>query len=58
MRNFQVFSALDFLAEVTQHIPEKGSTWFAGTDRLLESGRREQLGESAELQLVLDPDFL
>ena len=22
--NFQVFSALDFLAEVTQHIPEKG----------------------------------
>ena len=23
-RNFQVFSALDFLAEVTQHIPEKG----------------------------------
>ncbi len=23
-RNFQVFSALDFLAELTQHIPEKG----------------------------------
>ena len=23
-RNFQVFSSLDFLAEVTQHIPEKG----------------------------------
>ncbi|MCP4778246.1 MAG: hypothetical protein GY880_28865 [Planctomycetaceae bacterium] len=23
-RNFQVFSALDFLAEVTQHIPNKG----------------------------------
>ncbi len=23
-RNFQVFSPLDFLAEVTQHIPEKG----------------------------------
>ncbi|MCE9555340.1 MAG: transposase [Planctomycetes bacterium] len=23
-RNFQVFTALDFLAEVTQHIPEKG----------------------------------
>ncbi len=23
-RNFQVFSALDFLAEVTQHIPDKG----------------------------------
>ena len=25
-RNFQVFSALDFLAEVTQHIPDKGDT--------------------------------
>jgi hypothetical protein len=23
-RNFQVFSALDFLAEVTQHIPDRG----------------------------------
>ncbi len=23
-RNFHVFSALDFLAEVTQHIPDKG----------------------------------
>lgn len=23
-RNFQVFSAVDFLAEVTQHIPDKG----------------------------------
>jgi hypothetical protein len=23
-RNFQVFSALDFLAELTQHIPDKG----------------------------------
>jgi len=24
MRNFQVFEPLEFLAEVTQHIPEKG----------------------------------
>ena len=23
-RNFQVFDALDFLAELTQHIPDKG----------------------------------
>ena len=23
-RNFQVFTALDFLAELTQHIPDKG----------------------------------
>jgi hypothetical protein len=23
-RSFQIFSALEFLAEVTQHIPEKG----------------------------------
>jgi hypothetical protein len=25
-RNFQVFDPLDFLAEVTQHIPNKGGT--------------------------------
>jgi len=23
-RNFQIFDALDFLAELTQHIPDKG----------------------------------
>ena len=26
-RNFQVFDALDILAELAQHIPDKGETW-------------------------------
>lgn len=31
-RNFQVFSALDFPAEVTPHIPEKGTVIAEGQD--------------------------
>ena len=46
-RNFQVFSALDFLAEVTQHIPEKGEHllryygWYSHRQRGIRIKRRQ-----------------
>jgi len=46
-RNFQVFSALDFLAEVTQHIPEKGEHllryfgWYSHRQRGIRAKRRK-----------------
>jgi len=51
-RNFQVFSALDFLAEVTQHIPNKGEHlvryygWYSHRQR----GIREQLRSAGEAE--------
>ncbi len=49
-RNFQVFSALDFLAEVTQHIPNKGEHlvryygWYSHRQR----GIREKLRQAGQ----------
>ena len=46
-RNFQVFSALDFLAELTQHIPEKGEHlvryygWYSHRHRGLRAKRHD-----------------
>ena len=46
-RNFQVFSALDFLAELTQHIPEKGEHlvryygWYSHRQRGIRVKRRQ-----------------
>jgi len=37
-RNFQVFSALDFLAEVTRHIPKKGEHLVRGHPRKVGRG--------------------
>ena len=51
-RNFQVFSALDFLAELTQHIPEKGEHlvryygWYS----------HRQRGIRAQLRKVEEPE--
>ncbi|MDA0842004.1 MAG: transposase, partial [Planctomycetota bacterium] len=51
-RNFQVFSALDFLAEVTQHIPDKGEHlvryfgWYSHRRR----GIREKLRTAGEAE--------
>jgi len=51
-RNFQVFSALDFLAELTQHIPEKGEHlvryygWYSHRQR----GIRAKLRKVEELE--------
>ena len=55
-RNFQVFSALDFLAEVTQHIPEKGEHlvryygWYSHRQR----GMRARAGQGAGDEPALD----
>ena len=58
-RNFQVFDALEFLAEVTQHIPDKGQHlihyfgWYSNKERGMRQ-KREPLsqakagGENAE----------
>jgi hypothetical protein len=32
-RNFEVFTATDFLAAITQHIPDKGAQRVSKTDR-------------------------
>ena len=46
-RNFQVISALDFLAELTQHIPEKGEQlvryygWYSHRQRGIRAKRRQ-----------------
>ena len=51
-RNFQVFSALDFLAELTQHIPQKGEHlvryygWYS----------HRQRGIRAKLRKVEEPE--
>ncbi len=51
-RNFQVFSALDFLAEVTQHIPNKGEHlvryygWYSHRQR----GIREKLRQAGQAE--------
>ena len=50
-RNFQIFSALDFLAEVTQHIPNKGEHlvryygWYSHRQRGIRA-KAQQPGES------------
>jgi hypothetical protein len=47
-RNFQVFSALDFLAEVTQHIPDKGEHlvryygWYSHRQRGMRAKPRQE----------------
>ena len=47
-RNFQVFSALDFLAEVTQHIPNKGEHlvryygWYSHRQRGMRAKPRQE----------------
>jgi len=44
-RNFQVFDPLDFIAEVTQHVPNKGEHlvryygWYSNKSRLPAAGR-------------------
>ncbi len=46
-RNFQVFSAIDFLAELTQHIPEKGEHlvryygWYSHRQRGIQAKLRQ-----------------
>ena len=53
-RNFQVFSALDFLAEVTQHIPEKGEHlvryygWYSHRQRGIRAKAAQGSGPSCE----------
>ena len=60
-RNFQVFSALDFLAELTQHIPDKGSTWCATTAGIRTAAaacapRAPPRDSDAASELILVPD--
>ncbi|MGI9474711.1 MAG: transposase [Rubripirellula sp.] len=51
-RNFQIFSALDFLAEVTQHIPDKGEHlvryygWYSHRQR----GIRKKAGQVGQVE--------
>ncbi len=59
-RNFQVFDSLDFLAEVTQHIPEKGEHliryygWYSNKSRGL---RNKSAADSLEtMQIVIDDE--
>ncbi len=58
-RNFQVFSALDFLAEVTQHIPDKGEHlvryfgWYSHRQRGIRKKAR-QAGEAESDNLSID----
>ena len=58
-RNFQVFSALDFLAEVTQHIPDKGEHlvryfgWYSHRQRGIRKKAR-QTGEAESDNLSID----
>ena len=55
-RNFQVFTALDFLAELTQHIPNKGEHlvryygWYSHRQR----GIRAKSGKSSGTDPVID----
>ena len=62
-RNFQVFSVLDFLAEVTQHIPEKGEHlvryygWYSHRQRGIRK-QREQAGQAEPGKLTLDRSAL
>ncbi len=65
-RNFQVFSALDFLAEQTQHIPEKGEHlvryygWYSHRHRGIRAKQRKDFElESAVVPMdrsALGPD--
>jgi hypothetical protein len=57
-RNFQIFSVLDFLAEVTQHIPDKGEHliryygWYSHRQRgIREKGRKAGQAESGNLSI-------
>ena len=62
-RNFQVFSALDFLAEVTQHIPNKGEHlvryygWYSHRQCGIRAKSREAGGAESE-QLSIDRSAL
>jgi hypothetical protein len=62
-RNFQIFSALDFLAEVTQHIPDKGEHlvryygWYSHRQRGIRKKRR-QSGEVETDQPTIDRSAL
>ena len=55
-RNFQVFTALDFLAELTQHVPNKGEHlvryygWYSRRQR----GIRAKSGISSDKELIID----
>ena len=57
-RNFQVFSALDFLAEVTQHIPDKGEHlvryygWYSHRQRGIRK-RTRQVGQVESDKLTI-----
>ena len=58
-RNFQVFDPLDFLAEVTQHIPEKGEHliryygWYSNKSRGLRA-KNENAAKTEEI--VIDDE--
>jgi ribosomal protein S27E len=62
-RNFQVFSALDFLAEVTQHIPDKGEHlvryygWYSHRQRGIRK-RTRQVGQVESDKLTIDRSAL
>jgi hypothetical protein len=62
-RNFQVFCALDFLAEVTQHIPDKGEHlvryygWYSHRQRGIRKKAR-QAGEAVCGNLSIDHSAL
>ena len=62
-RNFQVFSALDFLAEVTQHIPERGEHlvryygWYSHRQRGIRK-RTRQVGHVQSDKLTIDRSAL
>ena len=59
-RNFQVFDPLDFLAEVTQHIPEKGEHliryygWYSNKSRGLRNKSAAVASET--VQIVIDEE--
>ena len=52
-RNFQIFTPLDFLAEVTQHIPRKGEHqiryygWYSNKKRGLRQKKEKDASETA-----------
>ncbi len=58
-RNFQIFNALDFLAEVTQHIPDKGEHlvryygWYSHRQRGIRA-TAQQPGESESETITID----
>jgi len=61
-RNFQIFDPLDFIAEITQHIPERGAHtiryygWYSNKARGMRAKNRDV--QKADVDIVVEDDTL